>query len=167
MRLLGAHCSAELGKVASGSATQSFWLRDRTVGSFIYSFRCRFGRERRASRLPCLSLGLGNDRRSASRSGDVNLAIFITSVSGSECLASFTNRCFLLSRPPGFRMAFDAAERNGRFGRNQCQRSEESNSKRKRKRRVFLCGRTVGVKVGGKVNPASFLKVERRGRSLG
>ena len=33
------------------------------------------------------------------------MAIFITSVSGSEGLASFTNRTFHLSRPPGFRMA--------------------------------------------------------------
>ena len=68
--------------------------------------------ERRASHLPCLSLGLGDDGRGASRSGDVGLAIFITSVSGSKSLASFTNRTFHLSRSPGFRMAFDAAERN-------------------------------------------------------
>ena len=32
-------------------------------------------------------------------------------MSGSESLASFTNRLFHLSRPPGFRRAFDAAER--------------------------------------------------------
>ena len=34
------------------------------------------------------------------------------------------------------------------------------------KRRVFLCRRTVRVKVKGKVIPASFLKIEGRGRSL-
>ena len=39
-----------------------------------------------------------------------------SSVSGRKSLASFTNRTFHLSRPPGFRMAFDEAERNGRFG---------------------------------------------------
>ena len=32
--------------------------------------------ERGASRLPCLSLALGNDRRGTSGSGDVSLAIF-------------------------------------------------------------------------------------------
>ena len=102
-----------------------------------------------------------------SRSGDVSLAIFITSVSGSKSLASFTNCTFHLSRPPGFRMAFDAAERNGRFGRIQCQRAKESSSRGKRKRRVFLCRRTVGVKVGDKVIPASSLKDEGRRMLIG
>ena len=125
----------------------------------------RFGREERASRPPCLSLG--NDRRCTSKSGDVSLAIFIAFVSGSESLAFFTNRFFHLSGPPGFRMAFDAAERNRRFGRIQCQRGKESSSRGKTKRPVFLCRRTVGVKVGDKVIPASFLKVEGRGCSLG
>ena len=37
----------------------------------------------------------------------------------------------------------------------------------KRKRRVFLCGRTVGVKVDGKVILASFLKTEGRGTLVG
>ena len=35
------------------------------------------------------------------------------------------------------------------------------------KRRVFLCKRTVRVKVEGKVIPASFLKIEGWGRLLG
>ena len=110
---------------------------------------------------------LGDDWRGTSRSGDVSLAIFITSVIGSESLASFTNRTFHLSRPPGFRRAFDAAETNGRLGRIQCQRGKESSSRGKRKRRVFLCRRTVGVKVGVKAIPASFLKVEGRRTLVG
>ena len=158
MRLHRARGSAELGKVAFGSASQGLWLRDRKVGSQVigedrsrfpgrrtvweirrggrrtsnrvknkvYRFGVRFGRKRRASCLRCLNLGLGNDRRSTSGSGDVSLAIFITSVSGSESLASFTNRFFLFSGPPGFRMTFDAAKRNGRFRRIHCQKSEES-----------------------------------------
>ena len=133
----------------------------------VYRFRVRFGWKRRASRLPCLSLDLGDDWRGASRSGDVSLAIFITSVSGSESLASFTNHLFHFSRPPGFRMAFDATERNGRFGRNQCQRGKESSSSGKRKTPVFLCKRTVRVKVGGKAIAASFLKIEGRGTLVG
>ena len=64
-------------------------------------------------------------------------------------------------------MEFDAAERNGRFGRIECQRGKESSSRGKRKRRVFLCRRTVRVKVGDKVIPASFLKVEGRGTLVG
>ena len=60
---------------------------------------------------------------SMSENRDVSLAIFIISVSGSESLASFTNRIFYLSRTPDFRMAFDAAKRNKRFGRIQCQRA--------------------------------------------
>ena len=98
---------------------------------------------------------------------DVSLAIFITSVSGSESLASFTNRTFHLSRPPGFRRAFDVAERNGKFGRIQCQRGKESSNRGKRKRQAFLCRWTVRVKVGGKVIPASFLKIEGRGTLVG
>ena len=35
------------------------------------------------------------------------------------------------------------------------------------KRRVFLCSRTVRVKVGGKVILASFLKIEGRGALVG
>ena len=57
-------------------------------------------------------------------------------------------------------MAFDAAERNERFGRLQCQGSKESNSREKR--RVFLCRRTVRVKIKGQVMPTSFLKIEGR-----
>ena len=98
-----------------------------------------------------------------SGSGDVGLTIFITSVSDGESLRSFTNCFFHFSGPPGVRLAFDAAERNGRFGRIQCQRSKESSSREKRKRRVFLCERTVRVKVEGKVIQVSFLKVEGRG----
>ena len=112
-------------------------------------------------------LGVGDDRRSASGSGDVSLAIFITSVSGNESLASFTNRFFHFSGPPGFRIAFDAAERNGRFGRIQCQIGTESSSRGKRKRRVFLCRRTVIVKVGDKAIPTSFPKIEGRGTLVG
>ena len=97
-----------------------------------------------------------------SGSGDVSLTIFITSKSGSESTTSFTNRFFHLSEPPGCRLAFNAAERNGRFGRFQCQRSKESSSRGKRKRRVFLCKRTVRVKVKGKVIPINSLKIEER-----
>ena len=65
-------------------------------------------------------------------SGDVNLTFLIASVDGSESLTSFTNRFFHFSRPPGFRVAFDAAKRNGRFGRIQYQRSRESSSSSER-----------------------------------
>ena len=64
-------------------------------------------------------------------------------------------------------MAFDAAERNGRIGCIQCQRGKESSSTGQRKRRVFLCKRTVRVKVGEKAIPGSFLKVEGRGTLVG
>ena len=126
----------------------------------VHRFRIRLGREKRASRLPCFILGLGDDRRSASRGGDVNLAIFTTPANGSESLASFTNRFFYFSVPPGFRMGFIAAERNERFGLILCRRSKENSSRGKRKRLVFLCRRIVGVKVEGKVIPTSFLKIE-------
>ena len=49
-------------------------------------------------------------------------------------------------------------KRNGRFGRIQCQRGEESSSRGKR--RVFLCRRTVEVKVEDKAIPSSFLNIE-------
>ena len=96
-------------------------------------------------------------------SGDVRLAIFIISVSSSESLASFINRFFHFSGPPGCRMAFDVAERNGRFGRIQCQRSEESSSR----------GKSIPLQKDSEsqskkqVIPASFLKVEGRGTLVG
>ena len=108
-------------------------------GERVHRLRVRFGRERRASRLPCLSVGLGDDRRGMSGSGDVSQTTFITSISGSKSHTSFTNRTFHFSGPQGFGMAFDAAERNGRFG---CE--------------------TVRVEVRSKVIPASFLKIEER-----
>ena len=95
------------------------------------------------------------------------MAIFISGVSGSKNLASFTDRFFHFSRPPGFRRAFDAAKRNRRFGHIQCQRSKKSSSRGKRRRPVFLCSRALRVKVESKIIPASFLKIEGRGRSLG
>ena len=94
------------GRIASGRAKRR-----------VYSCRVRLGQERRASSLPCLSLGLDDCRRSTSGSGDVSLAISITSVSGSKSLTSFINLSFHFSVQPGFSMAFDAVERNGRFGR--------------------------------------------------
>ena len=65
---------------------------------------------------------------------DVSLTIFIVSVSGSESLTSFTNRFFHFNGYPGFRLAFDVAERNEKIGRVQCQRSKESSNREKRKR---------------------------------
>ena len=62
-------------------------------------------------------------------------------------------------------MAFDAAKRNGRFGNIKSQRGKESSSTGKRQ--VFLCRKIVGVKVGGKAIPVSFLKVEGRGMLVG
>ena len=47
-----------------------------------------------------LALDLGEREEQVVCSGDVSLVIFITSVSGSDSLASFTNRTFHLSRPP-------------------------------------------------------------------
>ena len=195
MRFLRARSLAELGKVASGSATQGLWLKDSKVGSRVidedrsrlpgretvrevrrggrraskrskervHRFRVKYGRERRASCLPCLSLGLGDDRRSMSGSRDVSLMTLITYASCTESLTSYTNRFFHISGPPGFRMAFDVAKRNGRFGRIQCQRSKTSSSRGKKKRREFLCRRTVRIEVRSEVIPANFLKVQRRG----
>ena len=69
----------------------------------VYKFGVRFGRERRASCLPCLSCGLGDDRQSMSGNGDVSLAIFIAFLSGSESHVSFTSHFFHFRRPPGLR----------------------------------------------------------------
>ena len=81
-------------------------------------------------------------------------------MSGSKSFTSFTNRFFHFSRPPGLRLAFEAAERNGKFGRIQCQRSEESSSKEKRNRRVFLCRRTMEVEAICNVVLMSFRKLK-------
>ena len=99
-----------------------------------------------------------------SGSGDVSLTI--VSVSGGERLTFFTKRFFYFSRPPGFGLAFDAAEKNVRFGRIQCQRNKES-SRAKRKRQVFFCKRSVTVEVKSKVIPTSSLKIEGREMFVG
>ena len=57
--------------------------------------------------------------------------------------------------------------KNGKFGCTLCQRSKESSSRGKRKRLVFICRRTLRVKVKSKVIPTNSLIIERRGRSLG
>ena len=49
----------------------------------------------------------------------------------------------------------------------QYQRSKENSSKGKKKRRVFVCRRTVRAKVKSKVIPTSFPKIQEGRRSLG
>ena len=49
----------------------------------------------------------------------------------------------------------------------QYQRSKENSSKGKKKRRIFLCRRTVRVKVNSKVIPTSFLKIQGRETFVG
>ena len=49
----------------------------------------------------------------------------------------------------------------------QCQRSKENSSKGKKKRRVFLCRRTVRVKVKTKVILTSFPKTQERETFVG
>ena len=139
----------------------------RTVGNrtkkIIHTLRVRFRRERRVGCLPCLSRG--DDRQGMPGTGDVSLLILITSMSGSKSLRSFTN-CFHFNGPPGLRLSFDAAERKGKLA-TFSDRKIEISSRGKRKRRVFLCRRTVRVKVKGKVIPMSFLKIEERGTFVG
>ena len=65
------------------------------------------------------------------------------------------------------RLAFDAAECNEKFGRIHCQRRKESSSGGKRKRGVFLCRRTLRVKVEGKAIPTSSLEIEERAMFVG
>ena len=65
----------------------------------VHRFRVKSGQERAASRLPCLSLDCGDDRQSTSGSRDVDLTIFIISVSCSKSLRSFTNSTLHFSRP--------------------------------------------------------------------
>ena len=49
----------------------------------------------------------------------------------------------------------------------QCQRSKESSNKGKKKRRVFLCRRTVRVKVKSKVILTSFPKIQEKETLVG
>ena len=122
-------------------------------------------------------------------SRDVSLTIFI--IFYERQLTSFSYRFFHFSRPPGLRLTFDAAERNGNFGRIQCQRDNDSSTRRnrevflcrrtlrvevkckvqcqrdndgsiRRNREVFLCRKTLRVEVKCKVISTSFLKIEGR-----
>ena len=65
--------------------------------------------------LPCLILGLCDDRRGMSESRNVSLAIFITSMSGSKSLTSSAYCFFHFRRVPGLKLALQAAERNAKF----------------------------------------------------
>ena len=56
-------------------------------------------------------------------------------------------------------------KRMEKFGCIQCQRSEESSTRGKR--RVFLCRTTVRVEVKDKISPTSSLKIEGRGTFVG
>ena len=55
------------------------------------------------------------DRRGMSVSSDVSLTIFITCMSGRKSLAPFAYRFFHYRNPLGLSLAFDVAERNGKF----------------------------------------------------
>ena len=116
---------------------------------------------RKKSKSPALALTMTDEASQEVKM--LGVMIFIASVSSSKSITFFTNCFFNLSRPPGFGRAFDAIKRNGSVGCIRCQRSKESTSRGKRKRRVFLCKWTVKVKVEGKVIPASFLKIKGRG----
>ena len=129
MRLFRARGLPELRKVASGSAAQGLWLRNGKVRSQVSGVdRSRFpGRrtvgeeedkegepaiERRREYTVCeFDLGEREEQVVCHASA---LALAMTdkarqNLAMTESLASFTNRTFHLSRPPGFRMAFDAA----------------------------------------------------------
>ena len=145
------------GSTEKNEASHFLGLRGRHQYSDQRSNRNR----RRASRLPCLSIGLGDNRRSTLewRCKPDDLDHFCER-QRKPCVFHFIGL-------PGFRMAFNAAERSGSIGHIQCQRCEESSSRGKRKRRIFLCRRTVGDKVRRKVIPVSFLKIEGRGTLVG
>ena len=57
---------------------------------------------------------------------NISLTIFIAAMSGSKSLMPLSYRFFHFRRPPGLRLAFDAAVRNGKFGLIYCQRRKES-----------------------------------------
>ena len=122
-----------VGEVRRGGRKAS----DRTKKR-VYSLRVRFRREKRARRLPCLSLG--NDRESTSRSGDVSLAIFITFVSGSESLTSSISADH---QALGWRLIWPKGmEDLAAFGVRDVKRAAAEE-----KKRVFLCRRTVRFKL--------------------
>ena len=49
----------------------------------------------------------------------------------------------------------------------QCQRRKENSSKEQKNRQIFLCGKTVRVKVKGKVILTSFPKIQGRETFVG
>ena len=150
MKLLRVHGLAKLGKVTSGSATQGLWLGDRKVRSQVVGEdqsrlpeRGQLGEEKDETEEPGtegrreytdLGLYLRESEMSMSPampqlwswrgmlgSRDGSLTILIIYMSSSKSLTFFTDRFFLFSRPPGLRLTSDAAEKNGKFGRIQCQ----------------------------------------------
>ena len=78
-----------------------------------------------------------------------------------KSLTSFTYSIFHSKKLPTLRLAFDTTERNKKLAAFDA-RVVQSNSRGKRKRKVFLCKGAERVKVKGKVVPTSFLKNERK-----
>ena len=79
-------------------------------------------------------------------------------MSGNKSLKSFAYR---FRKPPGLRLAFGAAERNGKSGRIQCQRSEKSSNKGRKEESIPLQKDSKG-RNESKVIPTSFLEIEGR-----
>ena len=98
-----------------------------------------------------------------SGSRGISLSIFIASTSGRKIITSFAYRFFHFIRPPGLRLAFDAAERNGKFGRIQCQKGKECSSRGREKKASVPLQMDGESRSKGKVIPTSFLKIIEMG----
>ena len=75
----------EIGRKEAGEL-RGFPILWMEMKERVHRFRVRFGQERRASRLSCLILGFGDDRRSTSGSGDASLTIFFASGVAAKAL---------------------------------------------------------------------------------
>ena len=99
-------------------------------------------------------------------SRDASLTIFITSMSGSKSLGSFTNHFFHFRKPPDLRLAFarlKGIETLVAFNASEVKKPQL----RKEKERSIPLQKGSESKVEGEVIPTSFLKIIRRGSFVG
>ena len=73
-----------------------------------------------------------------SGSGDVYLTIFIIFMSGNKGIAFFAYCFFHFRRPPDVRLAFEAGERNKKFGRINAREVKRAAAEERKKTNILL-----------------------------
>ena len=110
--------------------------------------------------LPCFCLGFGDDKRGMLRGKDVTLSIFITPMNGSKSVTSFFYRFFHVRRSPAWSWRLTRPKKMKNLAAFNPQ--EVKRAAVEKRKGVFLCSRTVRVKVKSKATTRNVLKIKGR-----